>query len=160
MKITHEYLVGLGASCEQLDTFSEEWPDGAEVTLDNCLRAAELHLNLDWLAEKMFPARAREAFEQARAPALEAYRQATAPAREAFEQARATAWEAYEQATAPAREAFEQARATAWEAYEQATAPALEAFEQARATAWEAYEQATAPAFYKIYGEIPFSEKG
>ena len=138
MKITHEYLVGLGASCEQLDTFSEEWPDGAEVTLDNCLRAAELHLNLDWLAEKMFPARA-----------LEAYRQATAPA-----------WEAYEQATAPALEAFEQARATAWEAYEQATAPALEALEQARATAWEAYEQATAPAFYKIYGEIPFSEKG
>ena len=116
MKITHEYLVGLGASCEQLDTFSEEWPDGAEVTLDNCLRAAELHLNLDWLAEKMFPARA-----------LEAYRQATAPAREAYEKARAQAREAYEQATAPALEAFEQARAT---------------------------------AFYKIYGEIPFSEKG
>jgi len=116
MKITHEYLVGLGASCEQLDTFSEEWPDGAEVTLDNCLRAAELHLNLDWLAEKMFPARALEAFEQA---------------------------------TAPAREAYEKARAQAREAYEQATAPAL-----------EAYEQATAPAFYKIYGEIPFSEKG
>jgi len=127
MKITREYLVGLGASCEQLDTFSEEWPDGAEVTLDNCLRAAELHLNLDWLAEKMFPARALEAYEQATAPALEAFEQATAPAREA---------------------------------YEQATAPALEAFEQARATAWEAYEQATAPAFYKIYGEIPFSEKG
>ena len=105
MKITREYLVGLGASCEQLDTFSDEWPDGAEITLDNCLRAAELGLDLDWLAEKMFPA-----------PALEAYLQATAPA---------------------------------WEAYVQATAPA-----------WEAYEKARAAAFYKIYGEIPFSEKG
>ena len=70
MKITHEYLVGLGASCEQLDTFSEEWPDGAEVTLDNCLRAAELGLDLDWLAEKMFSAPAWEAYEQAKAPAF------------------------------------------------------------------------------------------
>ena len=134
MKITREYLVGLGASCEQLDTFSEEWPDGAEVTLDNCLRAAELGLNLNWLAEKMFPARA-----------LEAYRQATAPALEAFEKATAPALEAYLQATAPA-----------WEAYVQATAPAWEAYEKARATALEAYLQATAPAFYKIYDEIPF----
>jgi len=127
MKITREYLVGLGASCEQLDTFSDEWPDGAEITLDNCLRAAELGLDLDWLAEKMFPA-----------PALEAYLQATAPALEAFEKATAPALEAYLQATAPA-----------WEAYVQATAPA-----------WEAYEKARAAAFYKIYGEIPFSEKG
>ena len=127
MKITREYLVGLGASYEQLDTFSDEWPDGAEITLDNCLRAAELRLNLDWLAEKMFPA-----------PALEAYEQATAPALEAFEQAKAQALEAYLQA-----------RATALEAYEKATAPAL-----------EAYEQAIAQAFYKIYDEIPFSEKG
>ena len=127
MKITREYLVGLGASCEQLDTFSDEWPDGAEITLDNCLRAAELGLDLDWLAEKMFPA-----------PALEAYEKATAPAFEAYEKARATAWEAYRQATAPA-----------WEAFEKAIAPAL-----------EAYEKAKAAAFYKIYGEIPFSEKG
>ena len=116
MKITREYLVGLGASCEQLDTFSDEWPDGAEITLDNCLRAAELGLDLDWLAEKMFPARALEA---------------------------------YEQATVPAWEAYEQARATAWEAYRHALAPAWKAFEQARAT-----------AFYKIYDEVPFSEKG
>ena len=91
MKITREYLVGLGASCEQLDTFSDEWPDGAEITLDNCLRAAELGLNLDWLAENMFPARA-----------LEAYLQAIAPAWEAFEKARATALEAFEQAKAAA----------------------------------------------------------
>src|SRR3990167_784120 len=116
MKITREYLVGLGASCKQLDTFSDEWPDGAEITLDNCLRAAELGLDLDWLAKKMFPA---------------------------------PAWEAYLQATAPALEAYERAKAPAWEA-----------FEKARATALEAYEQAIAPAFYKIYDEIPFSEKG
>src|SRR3990167_3419778 len=134
MKITHEYLVGLGASCEQLDTFSDEWPDGAEVTLDNCLRAAELHLNLDWLAKKMFPATAREAYEQATAPA----------------------WEAYEQAKAQALEAYLQARATAWEAYLQARAQALEAYLQARATAWEARLQAIATAFYKIYDESPF----
>ena len=156
MKITREYLVGLGASCEQLDTFSDEWPDGAEITLDNCLRSAELRLNLDWLAEKMFPAPAREAYEKARATAWEAYEQATAPAWEAFKKARATAWEAFEQATATAWEAYEKARATAWEAYRQATAPAWEAFEKARATALEAFEQAKAAAFYKIYGEIPF----
>src|SRR3990167_3823589 len=120
MKITHEYLVGLGASCEQLDTFSEEWPDGAEVTLDNCLRAAELHLNLDWLAEKMFPARALEAYRQATAPALEAYEQAIAPAWEAYQRAKAPAREAYEQAIAPAWEAYQRAKAQAWEAYQQA----------------------------------------
>ena len=114
MKITREYLVGLGASCKQLDTFSGEWPDGAEVTLDNCLRAAELGLDLDWLAEKMFPARALEAYLQATAPALEAYEQAKAQALEAYRQARATALEAYEQATAPALEAYRQARATAF----------------------------------------------
>ena len=90
MKITREYLVSLGASCEQLDAFSAEWPDGAEITLENCLRAAELGLDLDWLAEKMFPARAWEAYRQATAPAREAYRQATAPAWEAYERARAT----------------------------------------------------------------------
>lgn len=54
MKITEDYLRCLGADCERLQVFSVEWPQGAEVTIENCRRAQDLGLEIRWLAAKAF----------------------------------------------------------------------------------------------------------
>ena len=61
------------------------------LTLANCQKAVREGLNLYWLAEKLFPA-----------TALKAYQDATAPAEKAYKDATATALKAYQDATAPA----------------------------------------------------------
>jgi hypothetical protein len=50
--ITREMLLEHEAdpNCPDLAVFSAEWPDGCEVTEANAVRAAELRLDVDWLA--------------------------------------------------------------------------------------------------------------
>lgn len=48
--ITHDLLVGLGASCDQLGAFDREWPNGCRVRLKNLLRAAGLGISVAWFA--------------------------------------------------------------------------------------------------------------
>jgi hypothetical protein len=100
-------------ACE-METFKKLFASQVEVTLENCQRAVEQGLALDWAASNLFSVPAWEAYEKATAPAWEAYEKTTAPAREAYEKATATAWEAYEKTTAPAREAYEKARSRAF----------------------------------------------
>ena len=99
-----------GACKEQRDIFRKEWPEGAEVTIENVRRAQELGLNLVW-GEQWFTAPARKAYNEARVPALKAYDAARVPARKA-----------YIEATAPALKAYDAAVAQAWKAYDEATA--------------------------------------
>jgi len=54
MIITRDYLELLGADCEELSFFDMEWPEGAEVTLENCRRAEAIELSLTWLAARVF----------------------------------------------------------------------------------------------------------
>ena len=53
MKITARLLRSKGACPDQVAIFVKEWPEGAEVTLPNCLRAAELGLDFDWAADNL-----------------------------------------------------------------------------------------------------------
>ena len=123
--ITHDWLSKHQACKEQYAIFATEWPEGAPLTPANIHRAAELKLDIDWLAKRILPAPAWRAYEEATAPALRAYKEATAPALRAYKEATATALRAYKEATAPAWRAYEEATATAWRAYEEATATAL-----------------------------------
>jgi hypothetical protein len=54
MIITADYLRLLGADCEELGFFEAEWPQGAEVTVENCQRAVAIGLSLTWLAAHVF----------------------------------------------------------------------------------------------------------
>ena len=101
MKITKNMLKG--ACTDQLKTFIAEWPDGAKVTLKNCRRAAELKLDINWLASRVL----------------------TAPALAKYEKARASAWAEYEKARAPAWAEYDKATASAWAEYEKARASAF-----------------------------------
>ena len=58
-----------GACKEQRDIFRKDWPEGAEVSVENAFRAQELGLNLVW-GEQWFTAPAWKAYIEATAPAL------------------------------------------------------------------------------------------
>ena len=60
MKITKEFLKRKRACADQVALFAEEWPEGAEVTLDTCLRAAQIGLDFGWAAENLLSADGRE----------------------------------------------------------------------------------------------------
>lgn len=51
--ITADWLYRRRACQPQIDRFVKEWPDGAAVSLNNLQRAAELRLNISWLAEQL-----------------------------------------------------------------------------------------------------------
>ena len=70
------------------------------LTLANCQKAVREGLNLYWLAEKLFPATALKAYQDATAPAWKAHQDATDTALKAYKDATATAWKAYQDATA------------------------------------------------------------
>jgi len=80
MKITKQWLIMAHACHNQVEIFDEAWPDGAEITLKNYLRAAELGLDLDWLANNIFSVPALEAYRKAMAQAQKAYDKAIVPA--------------------------------------------------------------------------------
>lgn len=114
MKVTAKMLKKKGACKGQIKVFKEEWPDGVEVTLDNCLRAEELRLDIYWFASTFLTGKCLETYLKAKAPALEAYLKAIITAREA-----------YEKVKTPAEEAYKEKIDTAEEAYKKAIAPAL-----------------------------------
>ena len=114
----------LGGACrEQRDIFRKEWPDGADITIENVRRARELGLNLAW-GEHWFIAPAWKAYDEAIVPAWKAYDEATAQARKAYREAITQAWEAYDEARDTARKAYREAIAPAWKAYDEAVATA------------------------------------
>ena len=102
-----------GACKEQRDIFRKEWPEGAEVSVENAFRAQELGLNLVW-GEQWFTADARKAYDAARVPALKAYDEAIAQAWKAHREATAPALKAYDAAVAQGRKAHREALAQAW----------------------------------------------
>lgn len=175
-KITAEMLIEKGAppGCDEVIDFRNEWPDGAEVTLENLNRAAELCLSQDWFAAKFLSAPALEAYLKATVKAKEACQKVTHPVWRDSLDARIAAEDAYEKATAPALAACLKAIAIENEdslkaatdledslktlapdfaAYLKAAATATAAYRKAIATAGEAYEKAVAPAF-KAYRKV------
>ena len=109
-RITVEMLQAGGACPEAIETFEREWPDGAEVTVANALRASELGLSLSW-GKKWMSISAWLAYEKATATAWHAYQEAVV-----------TAWRtcgegfvlAYEEECAIAEHVYEEECAIAW----------------------------------------------
>ena len=66
--VTAERLRQKGAGCNELIRFKAEWPNGAEITLENLLRAAELDLDLLWWVQNCLPAPLRAALARQMAP--------------------------------------------------------------------------------------------
>ena len=92
--ITGEML--RGACKEQREVFVQEWPDGAEVTIENVLRAVELGLHLSWGTKKWFTPEAKAKYWRGRTPIREAYLRQIAPIREANERQLAAIWLDYQ----------------------------------------------------------------
>ena len=90
-----------GACKEQRDIFRKEWPEGAEVTIENVRRAQELGLDLSW-GERWFTPLPLKAYAEARGHARKVYLEAISPARRVFREAIAPAWKVYYEAIAAA----------------------------------------------------------
>jgi hypothetical protein len=108
--ITVEWLRTEGACSDQIEIVQREWGDAAPLTRENLLRAVELRLDLDWLADELLLS----------AEPLRVYREATAEA-----------WRVYRAAKAEALRVYRAAKAEALRVYEAATAEALWAAVQA-----------------------------
>lgn len=48
--VTAKMLRAADACSEQVERFEQEWPDGAQVTIKNAVRAIELGLSVLWFA--------------------------------------------------------------------------------------------------------------
>ncbi len=55
MKITAKWLIERNACADQVAIVRREWPNGGEVTRGNLRRAADLGLDIDWLARHVGP---------------------------------------------------------------------------------------------------------
>lgn len=53
MFIDSEWLKMRGACDSQVDVFEGQWPDGGEVSEESLVAAADLGLDINWLAEKL-----------------------------------------------------------------------------------------------------------
>ena len=112
--ITHEWLVEHGACEDQRDVFAAEWPDGVELSEAALLRAADLELDLEWFAEKYFPAPLLAEYRRQEAPLLAEYRRQEAALRAEYERQRA-----------PLLAEFQRQRAPLWAEYQRQVAPLL-----------------------------------
>jgi hypothetical protein len=122
--VTREILLAAGAkfACSDLDAFCAEWSDGCEVTEETVARAVALGLDIDWAAQTLLCAPAREEYERIRDLAWEEYERVTVPAWKEYDRIIARAWKEYERVRGPAREEYERIRVPAWEEYERVTA--------------------------------------
>lgn len=55
MKITANYLLAHGACESEVREFEELFPNGAELNLENLLKAAEKHLSMFWIGLNLLP---------------------------------------------------------------------------------------------------------
>ena len=79
MKITKEFLESKGACAGHVALFAKEWPEGVEVALDSCLRAAQIGLDFGWAAENLLSAGGRKEYLAKRAPLGAEWRAKRAP---------------------------------------------------------------------------------
>ena len=136
MKITAEMLRGKKACEPQVKTFKQEWPAGAEVTIENIMRAQELELDIDYAAQRLFAP-----------PAWEKYKKALAAEWAKYLTARVVALAKFQTATFAEWTKFQTATFAEWAKFQTATFPAWKEFETAKAVAWKEFETAKAVAF-------------
>ncbi len=153
MKVTLDTLKALGACAEYLNQFTRLWPDGVEVTVENCRAAVAAGLDVDWFANHALPPDANDAYMTATDPAYAARSQAIGSASADYRKADNIASDAYEAAVAAAPPAYAArnvavgaAMATHDKALATATATLADAMESAEATLGRALADALAAA--------------
>ena len=139
--ITAAWLRERKACRRQVADFEREWPEGAELTKENLLRAAALSLDLDWFAEEILPEPAQSAFGEATAGAWQANTNGFSRELRAYNEALDAAWQARAAAygcqadAEPAELGYDEATARADRAYDEATSAAVRIFHDAQARA-------------------------
>ena len=117
-RIDAAWLRAHNACEEQVVIFEAEWPDGADITAENILRAVELELDFDWLAPHVLSASGYAAYEEARAQEYLAWRRV-------YEKALVQAKAARNNVMKMSEVAFEEVIGVADVAYEKALAQAF-----------------------------------
>ena len=92
-KVTIALLRSMGAGCPGIAEFERVFPQGAEITLENCIKAAEERLNIVWFARSVLTDLAREEFNKAADLAYAEFNKATAPALATYHKATAPIFE-------------------------------------------------------------------
>lgn len=81
-RLTVEILKSLGACRDGIEDFAKEWPNGAEVTVENVLRAMELEMDFDWFVDDALPLEAVKEFDTRTDEAWDLRQSMVVPARE------------------------------------------------------------------------------
>ena len=134
MKITLKMLEG--ACKPQRDLFSELFGEEVELTLELCIEHAA-EFDWYWAAQNLLSPKATAEYDNAIAPASEAFNKA-------FDSASAEYKKAYDSACADYKKAIDSASA----AYKKAIDSASAAYKKAISTASEAFSKALATAFF------------
>ena len=152
MKITLAMLRAKKACEDQRELFKATFGEEAEVTLDNCLKAAAADLNLPWAAEAFFTSPVRAEYDKVCAAAQVEYNKVCAPGRAEYDKVRTAAQAEYEKVCAKACDAawaeYNKACDAAWAEYNKVRAPARVEYDKVCAAAWAEYAKVCARAFY------------
>ena len=97
--ITYELLQSKGACEGQLKLFKKTFHNGVEVTIEECVKYAEV-FDFKWASKNLLVD--QEAYEEADEPLWKAYEEAEAPLWKAYEEANAPLFKAYEEGLAKA----------------------------------------------------------
>ena len=150
MIITTKLLERKDACISQVELFQATFGDEAEVTLENCLRAAAVGLDFDWAAQHLLGATAGKQFNETDAVAWKQYDETHATAWKMLDETVATARKLFNETTAPARKRYDEIAAPARKQYDETTAHAWKLFNETVATAGKLYDEARGRAFYKV----------
>ena len=78
MRITAKLLREKGACKSNVIDFEEQWPDGCEITPENCeIAFGKLDMSVDWAATHFLPTKAQIKYRKTTNPAWCEYRKAT-----------------------------------------------------------------------------------
>ena len=101
MKISVDDLKAKQACADHVELFERTFgPGPVNVTKANCLKAAEVGLNLKWAAGRFLSSVAMVDFNKTYDAALADYKKAIAPAQADYDKAVAPAWADYRKALA------------------------------------------------------------
>ena len=84
MRVTKELLLEHGACESEVERFALLWPNGAETTYRNCLRASREKFDLEWFVDTLLDASRRKTYEEAKAPSRKTYKEAVATFRKTY----------------------------------------------------------------------------
>lgn len=154
MFITAEQLRNLDACWPSVKRFEAEWPNGAKLTKENCIRAfVDLRLDPNWAAKHFLSALALTNYWIVNNVALAECENARNTAWDKYWKIRVSADAEYKKTMTPVKielNQHKQIRNTASDKYKKITDFAWAEFELARNAAMDEYIRVMALAFYRL----------